>query len=132
MSEKIIGYLLLIFGIIIIIFSLFGVYKIFKSKVNYFTIFNLPGISLDLTELINTDLSQEQIEQLKNEKGLKTDLIPSEIINNPLNLIANMIFFMFSLNVGYKISQLGIQLLRPIKVSLKENIINKKEVNQIE
>jgi len=96
----------------------FSVYQVFTNKSQPVNIFNLPGISIDMSDLVGSDLSPEEIAQLREQKSLKTDLISPEIINKPLNLIAHILFMGFILNVGFKVAALGVGLVRPINVKL--------------
>src|SRR3989304_584434 len=120
MSEKVNGNVLLILGLIIMVIAFYGVYSVFTKKSEPYTLFNLPGISLDLSNFIGSDLSSEESMLLKKQSGpLSAEIIDAEIINKPLNLAAYLLFMGFVLNVGYKIASLGVQFLRPVKVNLK-------------
>lgn len=113
MSEKIVGYLLLSLGIILIVFSFFSVYYVFTAKAKPYDLFSLPGISIDLSNLATGELPKEVT------PNLKTELVEADIINKPLNLIAHILLMGFLVNVGFKIASLGVQMVRPIKVNLK-------------
>jgi len=119
MGEKVTGYSLLVIGILTILLSVFSVYMVFTKKQKPVDLFTLPGISIDLSNLAGSDLPPEAESQLKSPEALKTDLVQPDIINAPLNLFAHLIFMGFVANIGFKISSLGVQMLRPIKVNLK-------------
>ena len=114
MSEKVVGYILLTAGIIIIILSSLSVYYVFKEKAKPFDIFKLPGISIDLSNLAAGEIPGNA------SADLKTELVDAEIINKPMNLVAHVLLMGFMVNVGFKIATLGVQMVRPIKVNLKE------------
>ncbi len=118
MREKFIGYILLILGISVIFFSIFNVYFLFSKKIKPFEVFDLPAITLDLSGLMQSNIQESQ---LPPEANLNTELVKKEILNDPLNLIANIILYGFFVNSGFKIASLGILLLRPIKVDIKED-----------
>ncbi|OGM21539.1 hypothetical protein A2714_00275 [Candidatus Woesebacteria bacterium RIFCSPHIGHO2_01_FULL_38_9] len=118
MGEKVLGYILIALGVIVMLLATFSVYQVFTNKSQPVNIFNLPGISIDMSDLVGSDLSPEEIAQLREQKSLKTDLISPEIINKPLNLIAHILFMGFILNVGFKVAALGVGLVRPINVKL--------------
>ncbi len=120
MSEKVLGYVLIAIGVIVMLLATFSVYQVFTTKSQPVNIFNLPGISIDLSNFVAGDLSSEEKAKLSQEKSLKTDLISPEIINKPLNVIAHILFMGFILNVGFKVSTLGVYLVRPINVKVKE------------
>ena len=110
-STKIIGYLLLFLGIITIIFSALSIYMVFTNKMQPFTLFTLDSITFDLAKLA---------EEAPPDVDLQQELVKSEMINKPLNLIAHVIFMGFISSVGFKIAQIGTSLLRPIKVKLRQ------------
>lgn len=121
MQEKIIGFSLLTIGIIIIILSAFNVYRVFTGKINPVDIFSSQGITLDLSSLTGEDLSPEQRQALEEEgTSLRTQLVEPELVNKPLNLGVHLLLMGFLVNVGFKISSIGVQFLRPIKVKLRE------------
>lgn len=121
MSEKIVGYILLVLGILTIAFSLFSVYRVFTGQSKAYSLFNLPGISLDLSQVIGSDLPLEQRKSL-DPKSFKTDLVSGEVLNQPLNLFFHILLMGFVANIGYKIASLGVQLLRPNKVDLRQSL----------
>lgn len=116
MKEKVTGYTLLIIGIVIMIFSVTGVYMVFSGKTDAFKVFSLPPITLDLSGLMATENPEME---LPPQANLETELVKSEVLNSPLNLIAHLLFMGFLLNAGFKISSLGVQMLRPIKVKVR-------------
>ena len=120
MSEKVLGYILLVVGIIIISIPLFIVYSIYNKSQKPVEIFNLPGISLDYSSIVGGEIPEAELNKAKNEGKLKTELVGAEILNQPLNLFANIILLGFIVNVGFKVASLGVQFLRPIKVNLRE------------
>lgn len=130
MSEKIVGYILLVFGIFLIVIALFRVYQVFTGQSKAYSLFNLPGISLDLSQVMGLDLPPEQKKSL-DPKNFKTDLVSPEVLNQPLNLFFHILFMGFIANIGFKISSLGVQLLRPIKVNLRESSQVSKSVEYI-
>lgn len=116
MSEKFFGYALLTIGLIIIVLSAVGVYMVFSGKMEVFKVFSLPPITLDLSGLMEAENPDME---LMPQASLQTEIVKSEVLNNPLNLAAHILFMAFLVNVGFKISTLGVQMLRPIKVKVK-------------
>ena len=119
MTEKVLGYLYITAGTVLMILALVSVYMVFNKKWAHVEIFDLPGISIDLSN-VAPDIPQGQLKAGDSAPSLQTDLIAPEIINAPLNLVAYIILMSFVLNVGYKIASLGVQFVRPIKVNLRE------------
>lgn len=120
MSEKIVGYVLLVLGIAIIIFSVVSVYSVLTGKSIPAQIFTTEGISLDLAALSGGGLSREQKENLaKQNISTKTQLVTPELLNSPLNLMTHLFLMGFIASAGFKIAMIGTTLVRPIKVNLK-------------
>ena len=115
-KEKVIGYALLTVGILIILYAAFSVYSVFTKKQKPVDVFNLPGISLDLSGLVGSDLSPEE-RMLMKEKNVNTkaELISPEVLNTPLNYTFHILFMGFIASIGFKIANIGTLLVRPIK-----------------
>lgn len=112
-GEKLTGYLLLIVGIAIIGFSLFNIYQVFNKQIKPVEFFSFPSVSIDPSTLI-------QIPGVNPSKAQKAELLPGSILSESSNLFAHIFFMGFVVNVGYKIASLGVQMLRPVKVNLKQ------------
>lgn len=110
MNEKTTGYLLLALGLIIILLSALNIYLIFTGQSRPAHIFNLSGINLDLSTL---GLG------LPTKAG-STQVISANELNDSVNFFAHIFVVGFFVNVGFKIAQLGIELLRPVVVKLRE------------
>ena len=95
MSEKITGYLLLSLGLAAMLLSAFSIYSVFTKKARPIDLFTSPGIIFQNTELI-----------------------PASSLNDISNLSAHYFLMSFLLSVGFKVSSLGIQLLRPVEIKL--------------
>jgi len=121
MSEKLIGYILLILGVTAILFSVLNVYQVFTKKAQPIDLFSFESVSLDLSKLA---------EQAPENADLKQELLSSDKLNKPLNIAAHLFFMGFVASTGFKVANLGTQLLRPIKVELKEKDILEKVQDQ--
>ena len=120
MTEKVTGYSLIALGLVIIFLSLISTWSVFSGKGQAPQIFDFKGIGLDLTQLVGGDLPPEQTQLLRKSVGEnKTELISGDVLSKPLNLAAYLLFMGFVASVGTKIAGIGTQLLRPIKVDLK-------------
>ncbi|OGG06136.1 hypothetical protein A2872_04155 [Candidatus Gottesmanbacteria bacterium RIFCSPHIGHO2_01_FULL_42_12] len=111
MSEKIAGYILLIAGVGVILLALINGYGLFTGSLTPVKFFNLQGIGFDLSQLA----------PLPSATGTKQELISGSDISNTTNFFLHLIILGFFLNVGSKLGSLGVQLLRPIKVEVKDN-----------
>ena len=110
MSEKIVGYILLFAGIIIILFSGYSVYGVFSKNikpVQFFTIGDVP---------IEIPIVGQNVDKEINGGGIN---LPTEVIQDPLNSFAHLALMMFIGGVGFKIASLGTMLVRPVVVKLK-------------
>ncbi|MCX7927394.1 MAG: hypothetical protein N2606_04585 [Candidatus Omnitrophica bacterium] len=101
-TEKFVGYCLLILGLFIIIFSAYQVYIVFVGIANPPRVMNFEDITM----------------QLPNIQG-KVEIFASDILNKIGNLILWYLVMFFMVSCGHKIANLGIFLLRQIKVSVK-------------
>ena len=129
MTEKILGYLLLTIGIITIVLSGASVYSVFTKKSTPVAVFNFKSISIDMGQLLPSNLSipenlpPEVASLLKSEdqptnKTQKAEILPAEILNTTSNLFAHLLLMGFIASIGFKLASLGIMLVRPIKVKL--------------
>ena len=118
-SDRIIGYILFVAGILIILYSAFSVYRVFTKGFEPVRLFDFQGIGLDASSLIGSDLSTEQ-KALLNQSGAqsKLEIIPANLINQTSNVMAHLLLMGFLASVGYKIANLGILMLRPVVVKL--------------
>lgn len=107
-----VGYILLLLGIGIVIYSFMNVYSAFTGQIQPYPLFTLEGIGLDFTNFIDgtpppgTELRQE--------------LVKAELINQPLNYAAHLLFMGFVSSIGYKVARVGTFLVRSIKVKVKQ------------
>jgi hypothetical protein len=108
--TKIIGWALLILGILLMVWILFTSYNIFTGRTNPPVVFPVEEEITDSSseEEILT-LSFEQIEKMiENKLG---DIFPSEFLSKLLNLIAWSFFAGILIFAGGQISSLGIKLI---------------------
>jgi len=117
MSEKIVGYLLLLAGVGAIIFAGLSVYSSFTTGSVPINIFHLKSISIDPLQMVSSALPQSLSANLKTAttSGSQSNLeiLPADVFSQMANLLAYVILMTFVLNLGSKIAGLGIQLLRP-------------------
>jgi hypothetical protein len=109
-AEKIIGYILLIAGFVVIVYSVMNVLNVFQGKSEPFNLFSFDSIAIDLGKL--TD------QPIPASANLKQELVSEDLINKPINLTAHFFLMGFIASAGFKIAQVGVLLIRPIKVNL--------------
>lgn len=111
--EKILGWSLLIIGIVIIFASLYFSFNIFTNKNQAPEIFKTEE---DLSPK-ETDVSFPPVEDLEKkmeklvEQQIK-NMIPSEFVEKLLNLMSWSIFASILIFAGSRVSGLGIKLMR--------------------
>jgi hypothetical protein len=111
-SEKAIGYVLLVIGLIAIFYSAFSVYAVFTGLMHPFNLFKFDAIKLDLGKFII---------QAPSEQKLTQEIVPADVLNSPMNYFAHLLLMGFLASVGLKIASIGTMLLRPIKIKIRED-----------
>ena len=121
MEEKIVGYLLIGSGLIVMVLASLSVYSVFTKKSAPVQLFNFGPISLDASQLIPQDLPEGAGEIInKQSSGLpKAELLPANVLNDSSNVFAHHFLMGFIVSVGYKIASLGAVLVRPVNVKLR-------------
>lgn len=121
MTDKLTGYLLLLVGLGIIFFAGFSAYSVFTKKTEPVNLFNLTGISLDLSQAANIELPQEFADAgVKiSDTDQKQEILSSELLNSTSNLVAHIILMGFIVNIGYKVAMLGVEMNRTVIVNVR-------------
>jgi hypothetical protein len=109
MTEKIVGYIFIAVGVLLILFAGYSVYSVFSGKTSPVELFKFNSISIDVGK---------NIPELKGQ-NLQEELITADMINKPLNITTHLLLMGFIASIGYKIAHLGTMLVRPIIVKLK-------------
>lgn len=130
-NEKIIGYFLLIIGLIIIVSSTFYAVFILTGKTKPAKVFNvkapeipIPSASqtLDLSSLENSGIPSQILDSLKPAKQTQPTaikIIPDEVFSDLINMFVAYILVMILASTGSKFASIGIQLIKEIKVQVK-------------
>jgi hypothetical protein len=111
LPNKIIGYLLLAVGLLGIILPSYSVYQVYTKRAKPVNVFLLDSIKLDFGKFTPDAPANAALTQ---------DLVPADVLNAPLNYAAHLMLMGFIASASFKIASLGIMLVRPIKVKLKE------------
>lgn len=121
MTEKVIGYCLLIVGVFLILFSAANVFAVFTKRAEPIKLFQTSGVSLDLNQLLTGSLPPELSRSLPvQSKAQSTEIISADLINQSSNLIFHIVFMGFIAGTGQKLASIGVELIRPIVVKSKE------------
>jgi hypothetical protein len=112
MNEKTVGYILLSAGVLVIALAAISVLLVFTKNVQPVQLFNFQGVSLDLSSVVP---------QLPGTKpsAAKTEILPSNVLNDSSNVFAHLFLMGFIANIGGRIATLGVQLLRPVEVKVR-------------
>jgi hypothetical protein len=117
MSEKVLGYILLGGGLFVMIVALVYVLLVFSGNRKPVQVFSIPAPTLDINSMITAGLPEGQSLRLpKNE----IEVVPTEDFNRILNMSLTFFLMGFVVTFGFKIASLGVMLVRPIKVNVKE------------
>ncbi len=131
MTERIIGYSLLAVGIILMIISTIQIIFIFTGRakpIQFFktekqTVQSNSQQSLDAEDLLER-VQTGDLSALLNNSGNtipELNIISPETINQILNLTVFYFLMQFLLSLGYKLASLGVQMIRPLKVEVRQN-----------
>lgn len=122
MDTKLVGYSLLVVGLIIIAGLAFNLFSIVRGASTAPEYFSFPAISISSSALV-PDAPSESAQNL--------ELLPAKTINNTTNLAMHLFVLGLGVTIGARISQLGVEMLRPVKVVMRNQINNeqKKEIN---
>lgn len=129
-SEKIIGWVLLGVGLLIIVVSTLSAYRVLTGAVNPPKVLDVPAPvivlpqaqpSVNLPEGIQlpeeVSLNQQQAEPAE------VKLLPDDVFSRLLNTSLFYLAMMFVATSGLKFADIGIKLVKDIKVEVKENKI---------
>ena len=127
MNERTTGYILLISGILIILFSALSLVSVFTKRSEPIQLFHLQAIAIDSSALTPQmpDLSSVPGMNIPQKKQVakSIEILPAETLNNSANIFAHLALMGFLVSVGGNIATLGTNLLRPIIVKTPQNTL---------
>lgn len=103
MDIKAIGYSLLATGLIIIALAGFNVYGILTGSVRAFSYFDFEPIKMSLVP-----------------GAPEIEVLDAKTLNETSNFLGQLFVLGFVVTIGAKISSLGVEMLRPIKVNVRK------------
>ena len=131
-SDKILGYVLLIIGILIIVATALYAYLVLTGKQQAPKVLNIeaptlsipsPSQSLNLSSLEATGVPKELLNSLQTQsqtpQNTNVKLLKDADLSALLNIGVFYFFVMFMTTVGAKIASIGVQLIKDIKVKVK-------------
>ncbi len=114
MNEKTLGYALIGLGITIILLAGISVYSVFAGGAKPINFFDIGGQPLDLT------LSLPDNQGGTTQVPVAQNILSPQVFSDPLNSLAHLVLMTFLAGIGSRVASIGTQLVRPIKVNLKE------------
>jgi len=128
MIEKVVGWILIGLGLIIILGTVYNFYGVMTRKFQPVQFFDFPAVNMDPSAFIPQYDVPEHLQGViqKPSTDQKVELISADMLNQSSNLFVHLFFLGFIVNVGFKIAQLGTYLTRPIVVKLRETKDAKK------
>lgn len=112
-TKKIIGWVLLVAGLIVIFSDLYSSANIFTAKTSPPSVFKEIALNGSAVNSSSSVLSQEDLQKIMSEQISK--IIPQSYIYKLMNLISWSIFAWILVLVGGKVSSIGISMLRDKK-----------------
>lgn len=113
MQERNTGYMLLSIGIAVMVITVIIAILTFIGILKPIGLFNITSPSF------NTASFAPSIPGLPAPTGQDIKIIPTDAFNKLLNLGIEFLLMTFILSFGYKLADLGVKLLRPIKITEK-------------
>lgn len=126
MTEKIIGYILLAVGILVIVSPTVAAYQVFTKQATPVEVFHFSGISMDISKALSQGMPEELIKSGYTLPPMQQEIISADMINKPINFFTYLFFMGFVASAGVKIAGLGIQLIRPIIIKIPEKQLQSK------
>lgn len=129
-SEKLLGWVLLAIGILIIIVSTLSAYRVMTGAVQPPKVLDVPAPAIKLPQAQPSISLPEGIElpagvninQLQATPA-EVKLLPDDVFSRLLNTSLFYLAMMFVATSGLKFSDIGVKLVKDIKVEVKENKI---------
>lgn len=118
MREKVIGYILLGLGIVVMATSIYLVFMVFTGDIQPIQVFK---------EAVNIGTKQEplSLQDMVSNPSALTEMqsqmlnqIIDKQINKTTNIFATVFLMYLIMLLGFRLSTLGVQLMRPIVVKL--------------
>ncbi|MFH1657620.1 MAG: hypothetical protein ABH919_04080 [bacterium] len=114
--TKIIGFLLLFFGVATIFCAIYSSYNIFTVKSEVPEIFSVPQAKPSLSQEINKTKEVQSMQDVQNQlqetlKEQMGEMLPADFIPKLLNLVAWSIFASLLIFAGTQLATIGVKLI---------------------
>ncbi|MGE5042320.1 MAG: hypothetical protein ACM3IJ_05470 [Candidatus Levyibacteriota bacterium] len=114
MEEKGLGYILLTAGLVVMVICVGIIILMFTGNMKPFPVLNIPSPTF------NTASFMPEIPGIPKAAGQEIQLIPTDAFNKVLNLGLSVFFLGFVMSFGFRVADLGVKLIRPIKIEAKQ------------
>lgn len=113
MTERNTGYSLLGVGLLIMFIAVGIIILTLTNNMKPISVFNIPAPTL------NTASFMPHIPGFPKPTGTDIVLLPTAAFNKLLNIGVEFMLMYFIMSFGFKLADLGVKLIRPIKISAK-------------
>ncbi len=119
MDDRITGYILLIFGIVIMLFSAIQLVLLIAGLVTPFRTFAFTEVFTTTVDAINLEEDSQAAQALEQAEGFTGSMnINPKVVNDVLNFAVYFFAMAFAVNVGAKLADLGVRILRPTTIKV--------------
>lgn len=130
MSDKQVGYILLGVGIAVMIFAGAQIILVFTGKATPIEVFSYNQSGGEMKGILD-QMQRTAQAQAGASSSTMPNIIDPVALNKILNLTVYYVVMQFVFGIGYKLSTLGTQLIRPIVVQVKnkklESVVAEEE-----
>lgn len=106
------------------LFAISQVYLLFTHKVKPYDIFQNP-VATEAKKFTREELLADPSLAIQMQSDIMSNILKQEM-GKSLNFGASLFFMYFVMTFGFRLSSLGVQLVRPIKVAMRAKSV---EVN---
>lgn len=117
--DKIIGYVLLAAGILMIVIPIFLIANVLTGKSKPVQVFNVEAPTFEIPLDTPKDAKTSTGLNITQSGSQKAKIIPDEVFNSSLNIGMYYLLMVFIGSSGSKIAGIGIKLIKDIKVQVK-------------
>lgn len=124
MSAKLIGNLLLFFGVLAIVLSTLNAYQVLTHQTKPITYFKPEDTTFDIKGLVE-NLSPELNNPSVKNTAVQKDILSPTLINDSVNLTIHLFLLGIISGAGFKLASIGAMLVRSIEVKLIQSPFEK-------
>lgn len=115
MEERYVGYGLLIVGILVMLSAVWQVYLVLTGQLQPYPLFHMNSLVFDMKALLGNVPGASALPSGKTS----IELLSAENFNKTTNITLDFFLMSFVLTLGFRLSNLGVMLIRPVVVKLQ-------------